>query len=210
MTSRLAAALAAILILLGAGPAAALSKQAMRAIQPSAWMPTTPYTVDCVNGPVPAAISGAHSNPAWQDDAAGNWTQFAANVLRRTNRGCLSEELRQNSIRNNTMTGASVGSYPTTKPTNWGQNPVAGLTAQIVAVSTENGINYIDLQFNGTPTATGTYTIYFEANTGIAAANAQIWTLSAFTKLVGGSLANVGTIGFNATAQNSGGTFSSF
>ena len=60
--------------------------------------------------------------------------------------GYLIEESRTNSIRNNTMVGAVVGT-PGTIPTNWQVfTNVTGLTRQIVGTGTENGITYIEVK----------------------------------------------------------------
>ena len=98
--------------------------------------------------------------------------------------GCpalLVEPSGTNSIRNNSMVGAVVGS-PGTIPTNWIVGGV-GLTQQIVAVGTENGVSYIDLRLSGTATAS-TATLSFESATQIAALTGQTWTISSYLKTI--------------------------
>jgi hypothetical protein len=98
--------------------------------------------------------------------------------------GCpalLVEPAATNGIRNNSMVGAVVGS-PGTIPTNWIVGGV-GLTQQIVAVGTENGVSYIDLRLSGTATAS-TATLSFESATQIAALTGQTWTISSYLKTI--------------------------
>lgn len=102
--------------------------------------------------------------------------------------GLLIEEQRTNSIRNNTMQGAVAGT-PGTVPTNW-TAATSGLTRTVVGTGTSNGITYIDVRFAGTSTNTFAG-VYFEASNGVAAANGQTWTPSAWVSVVGGSTANI-------------------
>ena len=98
--------------------------------------------------------------------------------------GCpalLVEPAATNGIRNNSMVGAVTGS-PGTAPTNWIVGG-AGLTQQIVAVGTENGVSYIDLRLSGTATAS-TATLSFESATQIAALTGQTWTISSYLKTI--------------------------
>ena len=102
-------------------------------------------------------------------------------------RGLLIEEQRTNSIRNNTMQGAAVGT-PGTAPTNWAFGTVGTPTVSIIGTGTENGITYIDIRFQAV--ALDSLTIRFESITQIVAANAQTWATSFYAKLAAGSVAN--------------------
>jgi hypothetical protein len=83
------------------------------------------------------------------------------------------------------MVGAVAGS-PGTLPTNWGEI-VRGLTRSITGVGVVNGINYIDLRFNGT--ATGGQDIGLDGLTApIVAALGQSWSLSSFVSLQSGTI----------------------
>lgn len=97
-----------------------------------------------------------------------------------------------NYIRNNTMQGVAAGT-PGTNPTNWQYTTYSGITKQIIGSGTENGIDYVDIQWSGTAgsTITNSFLIKPESNTQVAALSGQIWDQSMFIKLVGGSLANV-------------------
>jgi len=116
-------------------------------------------------------------------------------------KGLLIEEQRTNSIRNNTMVGASA---PSTLPTNWLLN-VGGLTIGVVGTGTENGIAYIDIRFSGTPTQTFA-SVRFESNTQVVAANGQTWTNSFYVRRVSGSNTNITSFENRIFYRDSGGT----
>jgi hypothetical protein len=121
--------------------------------------------------------------------------------------GLLIEEARTNSIRNNTMQGAVAGT-PGTVPTNWTMvGSVNGITRQIIGTGTENGIDYIDVKYSGTPSATFSVVIRSEQNTQIVAASGQTWAASFYVKLVGGSLTNLGAIGIEINGWTAAGAF---
>lgn len=134
----------------------------------------------------------SRASGGYAEDANGNWSLFANNKLRwvKGARG-YTEPGSSNSIRNNSMQGAVAGTAGTI-PTNW-QDGVggSGLSRQIVGIGTENGIDYIDIRWFGTSSSASERYLHFEANNGIAALNAQVWTQSSFVSLVGGSLTNV-------------------
>jgi hypothetical protein len=91
----------------------------------------------------------------------------------------LLEPQRTNSIINSTMQGASVGTN--SLPTGWGQNLSAGLTRTVVGLGVENGLNYIDVRVNGTPTSSFGN---FDLNTLISASQTQKWTESIYIKII--------------------------
>lgn len=103
--------------------------------------------------------------------------------------GFLIEEQRTNSIRNNTMVGAAAGT-PGTLPTNWlrSASPTSGISSNIVAIGTESGIDYIDIRFSGTASATFGYSINFDSSTAVSASPSQSWTVAANVKLSAGAL----------------------
>lgn len=104
-------------------------------------------------------------------------------------RGLLIEEQRTNSIRNNTMVGASAGT-PGTLPTNWlfQITSTTGLTSSIVGTGTENGINYLDFRLFGTAAGAGSWQMFMEGFSSISAATAQVWTTSVYWRMVSGSM----------------------
>jgi hypothetical protein len=117
--------------------------------------------------------------------------------------GLLIEEARTNSIRNNTMVGAVAGT-PGTFPTNWVIVGVSGTSASVVEVGTEDGISYIDIRVNGTPTSNSFVNII--TDTAIAASSGQTWAASAYVKLQAGSLSNTSCL-LEIREVNSGGGF---
>ena len=123
--------------------------------------------------------------------AAVDAPRFDHNPTTGESLGLLVEEARTNSIRNNTMVGAVAGT-PGTLPTNWTLVGVAGLSSSVIGTGTENGIAYIDVQVNGTPTTSTFANILFD--TSIAASSGQIWTSSIYVKLAAGSLTNTSIV----------------
>lgn len=114
--------------------------------------------------------------------------RFDYNPITLANRGFLVEPARTNSNRNSVGIGAVAGT-PGTAPTNWtlhasGTN---GITRSVVGTGTENGIQYVDVRFNGTPTTTFSLFTAFEANTQVPALVGQIWTHSVSMRQVAGS-----------------------
>ena len=77
-----------------------------------------------------------------------------------------------------------------------------GVPRTIVGTGTVDGLDYIDIRYNGTPTGTGANTIVFEP--AVTVAIGEIWSLSIFVALVGGALTNVS--GFTLRAGGEGGT----
>ena len=134
--------------------------------------------------------------------AAVNEPRFDHNPVTRESLGLLVEEGRTNSITNNTMVGAAAGT-PGTLPTGWSSwaSPT-GLTRTVVGSGTVNGINYIDVRFNGTPSSTGEITVYLSPQT--TATLAQSWTSSLWLSLAGGSTSNIGFISLRNFELNSG------
>lgn len=135
----------------------------------------------------------SRASTAYADNLAGVWSAFLSNVPRITNKGLFVEEARTNSIRNNSMQGAVAGS-PGTAPTNWTFPTFASIAPEVIGVGVENGVDYVDVRWAGTTSASsgGTIIAKFESDTQISATSGQTWTLSVFNKLVGGTTANVG------------------
>lgn len=106
-------------------------------------------------------------------------------------RGLLIEEQRTNSIRNNTMQGAVVGTIGSggAPPSNWAFtiSTTTGLTREVLAVGTENGVNYVEFRLSGTASGAGSVDFVFETANGIVAATGQTWAGSTFWKLQNGS-----------------------
>jgi hypothetical protein len=116
--------------------------------------------------------SVAADTPAFEFNADGTY------------RGLSVEPAGTNGIRNNTNVGAILGVTGSggALPTNWG-GATNGLTREIVALGTENGVDYIDIKLSGTATSTFAQ-IQFDTATGIVASNGQVWTGSAYFKII--------------------------
>jgi hypothetical protein len=92
------------------------------------------------------------------------------------------------------MQGAVTGT-PGTLPTNW-ETINGGLTRQVVATGTENGVDYIDIKLSGTASATSA-TISPESSIQIVAAQNQVWTNSSYLKIIAAPLPPVSySLGF--------------
>lgn len=158
--------------------------------------------------PSGATLTRASANGTYFD-SSGVLQTVGANVARFTYspttlllRGLLVEPARTNGIRNNTGQGVAAGS-PGTLPTNWTASGGAGLTRTVVGTGVEDGIEYVDIRWAGTPSST--LFINLESSTQIAALNGQTWTNSIYPKLAGGSVTGV-TFSVNIAENNSGGT----
>src|SRR5262249_31646676 len=115
----------------------------------------------------------------------------------------LLEAADTNSIRNPRAEGAVVGTA--TLPTNWTVATTAGLSRQVVAVGTEDGIPFCDVRYFGTSNATLVHTI-FESQTGIPAVPGQQWTGSCYVRLIAGSVAPATATCLLIYLNNSAGT----
>lgn len=102
-------------------------------------------------------------------------------------RGLLIEEQRTNSIRNNTMQGAVVGT-PGTLPTNWVRFVAGTAATEVVAIGTEAGINYIDVRFSRS--ANEGISFFIDGLMPAPALNGQTWTGSAYYRLIAGSFSS--------------------
>jgi hypothetical protein len=142
--------------------------------------------------PINTILQEARAGTVTQTDLAGNVLSVAANTLRMCDAGLLPFESRTNSVRNNTMVGATAGVVGSggALPTNWVLNVAGGLTTTVIGTGTENGVNYVDVRFSGTSSGTD-FRMSFENSTAITAADAQVWSESFYLSVVGGSKANI-------------------
>jgi hypothetical protein len=137
--------------------------------------------------------------------AANDTPRFDHDPATGASRGLLIEEQRTNSIRNSQAGGAVVGA-PGTLPTHWLVVNSVGTSREVVGTGSENGMNYVDIRFTGTPANTNPNSVSFEGSTQVAALQNQTWTTSASVALVGGTLTNVTNVGIGFIEASSGGT----
>lgn len=140
--------------------------------------------------------AASRSSSAWFFNASGVLTEASSNVLRLDHDpvtlarlGLLMEGARTNSFPNNTMAGASAGT-PGTAPTSWTLSAApAGMTRTIHGVGTEDGIDYLDIEFSGTNTSGTEQTLQMLPSnaTAITASAGQAWSLSLFLRLTAGA-----------------------
>jgi hypothetical protein len=135
------------------------------------------------------------SSPKWVYDRTGTLVQVPANTLGVTYDladlskapWALLEPESRNYLRNNTMVGAAAGA-PGAKPSSWGfldgvDGVVLGISAAVVDLPVEAGINCIDLRYQGTASSSGSLYMRFEFNETVAAAAGQNWASSFFYRM---------------------------
>lgn len=162
---------------------------------------------------VPSGWTYSRASNATYFSSTGVLTVASADVARVDHnpdglavRGLLCEPSRVNQIRNNTMAGAVAGTPGTNPGTGWSATGAGGnvTSREIVAIGTDDGINYIDYRYITSGAAIidislmGGYTA--TASTG------EQWVASSFAKLEAGSLTNVTSIAL--TLGDSGGSSS--
>ena len=123
-------------------------------------------------------------------DENGDLSQVAANTpafeynSNGTYKGMLVEDQRENGIRNSEGGGSTNGVIGSggALPTNWVAFSLNGLVAEVIGTGTEKGVEYVDLKFSGTATATSSAFIRFESLTQITASQNEVWSGSVYMK----------------------------
>jgi hypothetical protein len=160
-------------------------------------------------------LTFARSTVGWVFDStlalvekAINVARFPYNVVTGLPQGILLETTKTNHLRNNTAVGTVAGT-PGTTPTNWAvTSTISGVTRQVIGTGQEDGIDYIDIRYSGTPLSSFALSIAFEANTQVVASVGQIWAGSVYWRLVGGDMTNISAVGDHRVAlyeRDSGG-----
>jgi hypothetical protein len=122
--------------------------------------------------------------------------------------GLLIEEARTNSIRNSQGGGSTNGVIGSggVLPTNWQAFVASGISHEVVASGTSNGLAYVDLKLSGTSTASGFIQIYPESLTQVVASSGQSWTASMYLAVVAGSTGNITDPRISVVGRDSGAT----
>ena len=123
-------------------------------------------------------------------DENGDLSQVAVNVpsfeynANGTYKGMLVESTSENEIRNSEGGGSTNGVIGSggVLPTNWGTASLNGIGVEVIGTGTEKGIEYVDLKFSGTATASTSFSLRFEGGTQITAAQNEIWSGSVYMK----------------------------
>ena len=123
-------------------------------------------------------------------DENGDLSQVAVNVpsfeynANGTYKGMLVESTSQNEIRNSEGGGSTNGVIGSggVLPTNWGTASLNGIGVEVIGTGTEKGIEYVDLKFSGTATATASFNVRFEGGSQTSAAQNDIWSGSVYMK----------------------------
>jgi hypothetical protein len=113
------------------------------------------------------------------------WQAFGADTPRLpgTASRLLVEGQRTNAVRNPRAEGAAEG-VPGTQPANWSApTSFGGLSREMLAPVTQNGVTYCRLRYSGTSTG-GALLLATEGATQQAATPGETWTASAFLALV--------------------------
>ena len=104
---------------------------------------------------------------------------------------------RKNWIPNSSYAGAAAGidANPGSFPTGWSGTGVQnGISKRCAGIGMEGEFQYVDVQFSGTPTGTGTTNyaeILFTPSPYIPAKEGDIWTFSQYFRMVFGSKVNL-------------------
>ena len=123
-------------------------------------------------------------------DENGDLSQVAVNVpsfeynANGTYKGMLVESTSENEIRNSEGGGSTNGVIGSggVLPTNWATAALNGIGVEVIGTGTEKGIEYVDIKFSGTATASASFSLRFEGGTQITAAQNEIWSGSVYMK----------------------------
>lgn len=150
---------------------------------------------------ISSIISDTHAQPILQPDASGGFTNVPVNFPSIGPLGLQTVPTRSNGVRNNSMSGATIGA-PGTLPNNWTTGGNAGLTREVIATGTEIGLPYVDVRYFGTTTAT-VLAIALDAVTTNTAVTGEVWTGHARAKLLVNAESNVPSFAFRQTEHDS-------
>lgn len=162
------------------------------------------YVIDGEASDFATATDFTRASAGWADDLAGDWTSFATNVARITDKAFLIEPASENLIRNPEM----AGSDPSQEwfPANWSTYAGGGLTLTVEATGSALGFTYLRFRLVGTAANNDGMLIFFEAGNQIKAAQWETFVASCFMRLHAGGVATIDNLRFNIWENNSSGT----
>jgi len=136
---------------------------------------------------------------AGEDQPRFDWTNGKRQLL--------LEGASTNAIRNNTALGTVNGVVGSggAAPTNW-TTFANGLTCTMTGAGAIDGVDYVDIRFQGTTADANGIVVAFEGQTIIAATTGETWSVSAYLALTGGSLASASAARITIREGTSGGT----
>ena len=120
--------------------------------------------------------------------------------------GLLQEPASTNEIRNNTMQGGVAGSDGTV-PTNWSLDASENGLTRTLSFGTEDGMEYIGVQYAGTTTAASFLVLAFEITQQIAALQNETWSHRVYMKLHAGTTTGITNLQIALSEHDSGGSF---
>lgn len=152
----------------------------------------TPYR-PLSDQPFSGIFNFARASTAWDFDATGSLTAVASGAIRQgydsttlLPAGWLVEGASANIVPNSSNFSGATG---TTFPSGWSANGLVGGTVTIVNSGVESGMNFVDVQYNGTNSG-GSITYpalnFMPGGTG-SAANGQTWTTSLYARTIAGT-----------------------
>jgi hypothetical protein len=117
--------------------------------------------------------------------APANTPRYDYDPITHVAKGILVEPRRTNFVQNSIFQGASVGNNP---GTTWTFGSYGSLSMEVVGKGVEDGISYLDVRVYGTNTnsTTGVFP-QLDMSPKISCRAGQIWTVSRYATLVGGS-----------------------
>ena len=158
------------------------------------------------------AVSVTRSTSGVYIDAAGSYQTAAADTLRLTRRrgsdsawsACRGSPHQQHTQLDDAgCCGRNSWHGPVDMVCRWSRER---LTRTIVGSGTENGIDYIEVRWAGTASATSNILIRCNTLSHVVAAQGQTWTGSAFVKLQAGTLTGLSSVQLKTSSRSSGGT----
>jgi len=148
----------------------------------------------------------SRNSKAYLSDADGVVHEFDANTTARLNGlGAYFGGAFINKIRNPRGEGGTVGIIGSggVLPTNWANTASAGLSIEVVATGTRDGIPYTRLRYFGTTTSASAIKLRFDDSTNATASAGQAWGIYAWLQKVSGTVPSMYVVATSFAAGSS-------